>query len=93
MTTEQITYIMDNVPRVWWNWQTRMIQVHVRKHAGSSPVTRTKYRVEPLVRLGILLFYSFFSHPKIGYEHPHSKSKKDGRDLCRLFLVFGKSVA
>ena len=27
--------------RMWRNWQTRMIQVHVRNHAGSSPVIRT----------------------------------------------------
>ena len=29
---------------MWRNWQTRMIQVHVRNHAGSSPVIRTKAR-------------------------------------------------
>ena len=28
--------------RMWRNWQTRMIQVHVGNHAGSSPVIRTK---------------------------------------------------
>lgn len=27
--------------RMWRNWQTRMIQVHVGNHAGSSPVIRT----------------------------------------------------
>ena len=26
---------------MWRNWQTRMIQVHVGNHAGSSPVIRT----------------------------------------------------
>ena len=29
------------VTRIWRNWQTRMIQVHVGNHAGSSPVIRT----------------------------------------------------
>ena len=32
----------SNVKRMWRNWQTRMIQVHVGDHAGSSPVIRTK---------------------------------------------------
>ncbi len=30
---------------MWRNWQTRMIQVHVGNHAGSSPVIRTKNNV------------------------------------------------
>ena len=30
---------------MWRNWQTRMIQVHVGNHAGSSPVIRTIFVV------------------------------------------------
>ena len=33
--------------RMWRNWQTRMIQVHVGNHAGSSPVIRTKQNTYP----------------------------------------------
>ena len=45
----QVAYVVDLANysfnmRMWRNWQTRMIQVHVGNHAGSSPVIRTRYR-------------------------------------------------
>ena len=42
---------------MWRNWQTRMIQVHVRNHAGSSPVIRTKKSDTVMYRFFLLMCF------------------------------------
>ncbi len=52
--TISTSYKMEADMRVWRNRQTRTFKGRVRKSKGSSPFTRTNYR------LSSLFFYVFF---------------------------------